>query len=98
MKLQTDLADDTNTPAVPREYRYILADWALSFLYAAKDDIKAGDSAALAQRGLRSMSKENRRRMVRQSGGAYAKIQPRLNQVHRMMRPLRTESGLLITG
>lgn len=97
-KLGIDIADDATEIPVPREYRYILADWALSFLYAAKDDNKAGDAAALAQRGLRAMSKENRRRMVRQSGGAYAKIQPRLNQVHRMMRPLRTESGLLITG
>jgi hypothetical protein len=98
LKLPSDLADDTATPIVPREYRYILADWALSFLYSAKDDAKAGDAAALAQRGLRAMAKQNRRRMVKQSGGAYAKIQPRLGQVQRMMRPLRTESGLIITG
>jgi hypothetical protein len=98
LKLPSDLADDTNNPIVPREYRYILADWALSFLFAAKDDIKAGDAAALAQRGLRAMAKQNRRRMVKRSGGAYAKIQPRLGQVQRMMRPLRTESGLIITG
>jgi hypothetical protein len=98
MKLPSDLADDTNNPIVPREYRYILADWALAFLYAAKDDTKAGDVAALAQRGIRAMAKENRRRMVRQSGGAFGKIFPRLNQMERMMRPLRTESGLIISG
>jgi hypothetical protein len=98
MKLPSDLADDTNNPIVPREYRYILADWALAFLYAAKDDTKAGDVAALAQRGIRAMAKENRRRMVRQSGGAFGKIFPRLNQMERMMRPLRTEGGLIISG
>lgn len=98
MKLPSDLADDTNNPIVPREYRYILADWALAFLFARKDDAKAGDVAAIAQRGLRAMAKENRRRMIRQSGGAFGKIHPRLNQVQRMMRPLRTESGLIISG
>jgi hypothetical protein len=98
LKLPSDLADDTNNPIVPREYRYILADWALAFLYSAKDDSKAGDALTLAQRGIQSMAKENRRRMVRQSGGAFGKIRSRLNQVHKTMRPLRTESGLIISG
>jgi len=98
MKLPSDLADDSTVPTIPREYLPILADWALAFLYAAKDDAKAGDVAALAQRGLRAMAKENRRRMVRQGGGAFGKIQPRMNQVHKMLRPLRTESGLIISG
>ena len=98
MRLPTDLADDTNNPIVPREYRYILADWALAFLFSAKDDTKSGDAAALAQRGLQAMAKENRRRMVRQGGGAFGKIHPRLNQLQKMLRPLRTESGLIIAG
>ena len=95
MKLPADLADDTNLPIVPREYRYILADWALAFLFAAKDDAKAGDVASLAQRGLRAMAKENRRRMIRQGGGAFGKIYPRLNQ---MRRTGLTAGGLLING
>ena len=98
MKLPSDLADNSSTPIVPREYRYILADWALSFLFAAKDDAQAGDVAALAQRGMRSMAKDNRRRMLKQGGGTFGKITPRLNQVQRNMRPLRTESGLIISG
>lgn len=97
LKIPTDLADDSVAPLVPRKYRYILADWALSFLLSAKDDDKAGDAAALAQRGIRSMSKENRRRMQKMGRGT-GKIYPRLSHLMRQTGPLRTESGLIISG
>jgi hypothetical protein len=97
-KIPTDLADDSSSPLVPRKYRYILADWALAILLSVKDDSKAGDMAKLAQSGIRSMARENRMRMNRMSGNNMGKIRPRQNQLTLGLRPLRTESGLLITG
>lgn len=97
LALPTDLADDGSSPLVPRQYRYILADWTLSILLAAKDDTAAGNMALLAQRGIRAMAKQHRRRMARMSGGNYGKIHPRQRQLRRAMGPLRTESGLIIS-
>ena len=92
----SDLADDSNEPLVPREYRFILADWALMFIYADKDDTRVGDTMVLAQRGLVAMAKENRRRMSFMGGNMFGKIVTRQKELDRFTAPLRTESGLII--
>lgn len=93
---QTDLADDTAEPSVPREYRKILADWALFFLLQDKEDTKAPQAFQLAAAGLRQMALENRCAQVKQ--GTRGRIYPRQSDRNRSKGPLRTETGLLITG
>ena len=93
---QTDLADDTGEPSVPREYRKILADWALFFLLQDKEDNKAQQVFQLAAAGLRQMALENRCAQVRQ--GTRGRVYPRQADRSRVKGPLRTETGLLITG
>lgn len=90
-----DLADDATEPVVPRQYRKILADWALAFVLADKSDSRAQDAGLIAQRGLKAMAKENRRRMVMTSEG-FARIRPRQTQLDKFIGPLRTETGLII--
>lgn len=90
-----DLVDDTASPIVPRQYRKILADWALAFVLADKSDSRAGDAAAVARNGLLAMAKENRRRMMMTSEG-YARIFPRQRDIRLLEGPLRTETGLII--
>ena len=92
----SDLADDSNQPLVPREYRKILADWALVFLYSDKSDSRATDALKLAINGLRSMASEQRRRQNRFGGKNFARIHTRQADLSRFTRPLRTESGHII--
>lgn len=91
----TDLADDSNEPIVPRVYRRILSNWALSLLLEEKGDNRAGSAAVLAQRGLQAMKLENRKRLSDMSGN-FGRIYPRQGQLQRFKGPLRTESGLII--
>lgn len=91
-----DLADDTAEPILPREYRKVLADWALFFVLQDKEDSRAADVLTIASQGLRQMAKENRRSGVRQ--GDRARIYPRLGQRGARKGPLRTEQGFLIGG
>lgn len=92
-----DLLDDIAEPLVPRQYRKILADWALAFLLADQDDSKSADIAAVARNGIRAMSKEHRRRMQKASGSDnFGRIYPRQQELDYFKGPLRTESGLII--
>lgn len=91
-----DIADDASEIALPREYRKVLCDWALSFLLKDKEDDRYAAIVGLAQAGLRQMELENRRRQVRQ--GSQGRIFPRAGSRLNARGPLRTSSGLLITS
>jgi len=94
-KEPSDLADDTVEPLVPRQYRKILADWALAFVLEDKSDDKAEKAILLAQQGLRAMAKEHRRVMMFGSQD-FAKIRPRQRDLEASIAPLRTESGNIV--
>ncbi len=92
-----DLADDTVEPLVPRQYRKILSDWALTYILADQDDSKAGDIGALARSGIQAMARDHRRRTQSASGTEnFGRIYPRQGEIDQLKGPLRTESGLII--
>lgn len=92
-------ADLTNSgseePIVPRQYRKLLADIAVTFLFVDKNDDRASSVSGLAKKGLQAMVKEQRSRMINYSR-TNGLISPRLNQESRLRRPLRTDSGFII--
>lgn len=76
-------------PVLPLEWRHVLSDYLLSYLYSIKNDDRAGPSGQMAQAGLRGMAAENRYRMVTAGRGLY-RILPR--QGHVNYRTLRHAS------
>jgi hypothetical protein len=86
---------DTEEPVIPQQYRRLLADIALSFLFGAKSDNREDKTIGLARSGLQAMSREQKRK-ENTVGDQYGKIIPRQGQVQRYGRPLRTASGLII--
>lgn len=90
-----DLTDAASEPAMPREFRKLLADWALFYVFQDKEDSRAQDAYTLAAGGLRSMAAENQRRAKRQSR-SFGRIHPRQVDRARIKGPLRTTSGLII--
>ena len=94
-KEPSDLADDSSEPLVPRQYRKLLADWALAFVLEDKSDDKADKAILLAQQGLRAMAKEHRR-ILMFGGREFARIYPRQQDRIHNIAPLRTESGTII--
>lgn len=88
-----DITDSlASLPLVPIEYRHLLSDMALTYLFMDKNDDRAAASSAAAKSGLIAMVRENRRRMAKMDN-TIGKIMPRGGD-HR--GPLRTESGLII--
>lgn len=87
------LTDDASSiPIVPFQYRTVIADFALGLLHEQKDDDRAANRIAAAQKGLEAMQREQRSRMARNSS-RIGVISPRLMQ----RRPLpRTTSGLYL--
>ena len=94
--IPADLTDGASEePLVPYEYRRMLADYTLMYLFADKHDSRAADAGNLALQGLRAMAAENKRRHIRMSthpGG----ILPRPSNTFKNRSPLRTSSGLII--
>jgi hypothetical protein len=91
-----DLTNAANEePIVPRQYRKLLADIALTFLFVDKNDDRASSVSGLAKKGVQSMENEQRSRMINYSR-SNGLISPRLNQESRLRRPLRTDSGFII--
>lgn len=92
--LVNDLTDsDSSIPLVPLEYRHLLSDMALSFLFVDKNDDRSAIAQA-ARSGLMAMFRENRRKM-KMIDDSMGRIYPRASD--RFGRePLRTESGLII--
>lgn len=91
----TDLADDANTPLVPREYRRLLSDFLLYFIYMSKNDDRATQVLNTAQAGLMAMVKENRKRLMKM-GAMFGALIPRQDQLNTFRRTPRTTSGLLL--
>jgi hypothetical protein len=93
--MPTDLADDTAEPLIPRQYRKILADFALGWLLTDKEDNRAAAAFGAAREGLRAMQRENRRRWTK-AGRSMGRIFPRQTHMDRRIAPLRTTSGHII--
>ena len=92
--LPDDLANTTNEePLLPIEYRRLLSDIALFWIFLDKNDDRATSVGNGAKSLLKAMSVENRSRWA--NWGDYATIKPRLSRPERI-RPLRTETGLII--
>ena len=89
-----DLANDTAEPLVPRQYRKILADWALALLFEDIQDDRVTDALGLAKSGLQAMARENRRRMrITDSFHAIIRTRPTNRQGRGVTR---TESGHIL--
>jgi hypothetical protein len=90
-----DLANDTGTPALPQQYRYVLSDFLRAIILEDKEDTRTGDAYLQARAGLKAMARENKARMAKY--GSPGAIFPRQGQVHAGAHgPLRTETGLII--
>lgn len=85
----------TEEPIVPKQYRKILSDIALTFLFVDKNDDRASMVSGLAKKGLNAMMNEQRSRMVRYSR-TFGKLNPRPGQMTTWRHPLRTESGFIL--
>lgn len=81
-------------PIVPRHYRKVLADIALTYLFVDKNDDRAGTAGGLAKKGLAGMVAEQRSRMINYSRSTGL-ILPRSSR-NKNRFPLRTESGFII--
>ena len=93
----SDLTDDASSiPAVPRQWRYVLADWGTFWLMLDKNDDRADAVGLAAKNGLKAMAMENRHKLGSVGGGAFGQIRPRQDEVRRATGPLRTSSGLII--
>lgn len=93
--MPTDLADNTTEPLIPRQYRKILADFALGWVLTDKEDNRAAAAFSAAGAGLRAMQRENRRRWAK-AGRSMGRIFPRQSHMDRNIAPLRTTSGHII--
>lgn len=77
-----DLADDANTPLVPRQYRRVLSDYLTMWLMANKNDARSGSMGSSAAAALMSMALENRRRLEK-LGHKFGQLIPRQDQIKR---------------
>lgn len=91
-----DLTDSgSEEPIVPRNYRKLLCDIALTFLFVDKNDDRAPSVSGLAKKGLQAMFKEQRSRMVNYSRN-YGALYPRPEKRTSFRHPLRTDSGFIL--
>lgn len=92
-------ADLTNSaseePIVPRNYRKLLSDIAVTFLFLDKNDDRAVTASQIATDGVKAMEREQRSRMI-SYGRKTGKIISRPEQTARLRKPLRTTSGVII--
>jgi hypothetical protein len=87
-----DLVDDhSSIPVVPKQWRHVLADMALTMLFVDKNDDRANALATASRGVVAAMLKENRRRIVK-IDGAFGWIIPRGS---RQLGP-QTEDGLIL--
>lgn len=91
-----DLTDSgSEEPVVPRQYRRMLSDIAVVFLFVDKNDDRASPISQVAKQGLQAMANEQRKRMVNYSRN-YGRILARQERTNKHNRPLRTDSGVII--
>ena len=82
----------TEEPVLPLEWRHLLSDYTLAYLFGQKNDDRAGGAAQAAQAGLMGMAKENRYKMTTATHNLF-RIRPRSFGLGRV---LRTETGQVI--
>lgn len=78
-------------PALPRQYRHLLADFTTAYILGAKNDERAAAIAATARAGLVGMAKENRYQTTTATRNAF-RLKPRSTG----RRSLFTASGIRI--
>lgn len=93
--IPTDIENDLQECVVPREYRRMMCDYALFFLFSDKNDDRAGPIGQLAKASFQAMVKENRARKYRMQN-KMGSISPREGFPGTREGPLRTSSGLII--
>lgn len=86
------LPGSTEEPVLPQEWRHLLSDFTLAFLFGQKNDDRASAASQFAMAGLMGMVQENRYRMTTATRDLF-RIKSRLQGVR---GPLRTESGHII--
>lgn len=68
-KLVDELTDsDDSIPVIPIQWRHLLADMALTYLYLELNDDRSNATALSARTGLAAMLKENRRQITKMGG------------------------------
>lgn len=96
LRMPDDLTNSgSEEPAVPLFYRHVLSDMALFYLYSDKNDDRAAAMAEHAQRSLKAMAQENRKRMQAFSR-TMGKLILRPGKSGARGFPLRTSSGIII--
>jgi hypothetical protein len=96
LKKPSILANTTNEePLIPIQYRKVLADYGLFFLFMDKNDNRADATGMMARATLRAMTVENRKRMSAITSN-FGRIITRQAERPEYISPLRTESGLII--
>lgn len=86
--------DDNEEPAVPAQFRYLLADMALFWLYLVKDDNRDVKLSQIVARGIEAMKRENQKRKV-VYGGNFGRIRARAASGDNRQVP-RSESGFIL--
>jgi hypothetical protein len=92
LKKPSDLAEDTNEPLIPSQYRHILSDFATMYLMIDLNDDRSGSAATIGKAGMRSMSIENRQKWA--AAGEPGNIVTRQEQI--TTRVLKTQGGLVL--
>ena len=96
LRRPADLTDSgSEEPLVPHQYRKVLADMAVFYLFLDKNDTRAEGAGRLAQGGLRSMAREQRRRQTLTSR-INGQIIPRPQALAPYRQAPRTESGMIL--
>jgi hypothetical protein len=101
-KAPSDLTDAAVNPVIPRQYRKILCDWALSFVLSDKGEMdRSAVALGLAQSGLRAMAQDHRNQMQLsamspEGGFSTGRIYPR-GRKWSPRSPLRTAAGFIIS-
>lgn len=83
----------TEEPVMPRQWRHLLADFALAFVLGQKSDNTASAVVQMASAGLKGMMLENRHQAMRNTANAFRTF---ARQSRHRRGPLRTESGLIL--
>lgn len=95
LKIPTDLADDSNEPLIPEEWRYVLSDFVTFYLLTDKNDDRMVIVGEQARGNLQAMAAENRR-ILQHTSDTYGQIIPRTNRRIRSKGPIRTEGGFIL--
>lgn len=92
----SDLINDAGSiPVVPAQWRHILCDMALTYLYTSKNDDRVMAVGSAAKAGLMAMALENKQKLQSMSR-RFGKIRVRQDNLESKRRPLRTTSGIII--